>query len=466
MVAVSLVGLCVWFTLGVLGSKRRLMFRSPFRLVAVVLAVLVGLVAGCSVDQGEAFDVAVAATVEALRAEVPTVEPAVVEPTVVPTLEPVPTVSVTYDGVYSIEVDGSGDYATIEEALGQVTNGAELRLGAGTFLVTAPLVIDTDIVLTGAGQNSTTIAMGGINDLIISVTEAEVTITDLTTDGGLGVNVNESEIDIQRVTFQRSSLNGLTISNSVGTVTDSISQANLGAGFNWGEQASGMSLVWWEQASGMASNNTTQNNWGKAFQIGSDTGDTELTGNTAQNNAVSGFEIGGSAAPRLTGNTSKDNAGSGFVWFEQASGVASNNTAQNNQGHGFHTSGSAIPELTGNTSKDNGFSGFLSMGSAAVDLTDNTSKDNAQAGFAWFEGASGMASNNTAQNNQLSGFIISGSAAPTLFYNTSKDNAGYGFFWGEQASGLASNNTTQNNKNKAFDNQSSGDLELSNNNEE
>ena len=77
-----------------------------------------------------------------------------------------------------------------------------------------------------------------------------------------------------------------------------------------------------------------------------------------------------------------------------------------------------------------------------------------------------MASNNTAQNNQLSGFIISGSAAPTLFYNTSKDNAGYGFFWGEQASGLASNNTTQNNQNKAFDNQSSGDLELSNNNEE
>jgi hypothetical protein len=57
------------------------MFESPFRLVAVVLAVSVGLVAGCSADQGEAFDVAVAATVEALRAEVPTVEPTVVEPT-------------------------------------------------------------------------------------------------------------------------------------------------------------------------------------------------------------------------------------------------------------------------------------------------------------------------------------------------------------------------------------------------
>jgi hypothetical protein len=69
MVPVSLVGLCVWFTLGVLRSKGRLMFGSPFRLVAVVLAVLVGLVAGCSTDQGEAFDVAVAATAEALRAD-------------------------------------------------------------------------------------------------------------------------------------------------------------------------------------------------------------------------------------------------------------------------------------------------------------------------------------------------------------------------------------------------------------
>jgi hypothetical protein len=136
------------------------MFGSPLRLVAPVLAALVGLVAGCSADQGEAFDVAVAATVEALQAEAP--------------------------NVYSIEVDGSGDYATIEEALEQVTNGAELRLGTGTFQVTAPLVIDKDIVLTGAGQNSTTITMGGTNDLIISVTEAEVTITGLTTDGGSG----------------------------------------------------------------------------------------------------------------------------------------------------------------------------------------------------------------------------------------------------------------------------------------
>jgi hypothetical protein len=73
------------------------MFGSPLRLVAPVLAVLVGLVAGCSADQGEAFDVAVAATVEALRAEVPTVEPTVVEPTAMPTPEPVPTVPVTYD---------------------------------------------------------------------------------------------------------------------------------------------------------------------------------------------------------------------------------------------------------------------------------------------------------------------------------------------------------------------------------
>jgi parallel beta-helix repeat protein len=398
----------VCFTLGVLGSKCRLMFGSPFRLVAVVLAVLVGLVAGCSADQGEAFDVAVAATVEAVQAEVPTVGPAVVEPTVVPTLEPVPTVSVTYDGVYAIELDGSGDYATIEEALEQVTNGAELRLGAGTFQVTAPLVIDKDIVLTGAGQNSTTITMGGTNDLIISVTEAEVTITDLTTDGGFGVNVNESEIDIQRVTFQRSSLDGLTISNSVGTVTDSISQDNAVGGFSWAGETSGV-----------ASNNTAQNNQGHGFAL-SGTGDMELTG-----------------------NTSNANAGAGFVWYGQTSGVVSNNTAQNNQGIGFSMSGSALLELTGNTSKDNGRSGFV-----------------------WWEQASGVASNNTAQNNQGIGFEIGWSAALELTGNTSKDNAGAGFAWYDEASGVASNNTAQNNQYKAFDNQSSGDLELWNNNEE
>ena len=71
----------MWFTLAVLRSKRWSVFGSPLRLVVLVLAVLVGLVAGCSADQGEAFDVAVAATAEALQAEVPTVEPTVVEPT-------------------------------------------------------------------------------------------------------------------------------------------------------------------------------------------------------------------------------------------------------------------------------------------------------------------------------------------------------------------------------------------------
>jgi hypothetical protein len=76
--------------------KCRLMFGSPFRLVAPVLAVLVGLVAGCSADQGQALDVAVAATVEALQAEVPTAIPPTAspaEPTVIPatTVPPPPT---------------------------------------------------------------------------------------------------------------------------------------------------------------------------------------------------------------------------------------------------------------------------------------------------------------------------------------------------------------------------------------
>ena len=81
----------MWFTLAVLRSKCGSVLVSPLRLVASVLAVLVGLVAGCSADQGEAFDVAVAATAEALQAEAPTVEPTVVEPTATP--EPVPTES-------------------------------------------------------------------------------------------------------------------------------------------------------------------------------------------------------------------------------------------------------------------------------------------------------------------------------------------------------------------------------------
>ena len=385
MVAVSLVGLCVWFTLGVLGSKRRSVFGSPFRLVAVVLAVLVGLVAGCSADQGEAFDVAVAATVEAVQAEVPTVEPAVVEPTVVPTLEPVPTVSVTYDGVYAIELDGSGDYATIEEALEQVTNGAELRLGAGTFLVTAPLVIDKDIVLTGAGQNSTTIAMGGTNDLIISVTEAEVTITDLTTDGGFGVNVNESEIDIQRVTFQRSSLDGLTISNSVGTVTDSISQDNS-AGFWWaGLTGRGKRRVW-HQTTPPKTTGPRLRTSARHRRHGADR-QHRPSNATACLVATSGCAPNTGMASRLasrelTGNTSKDNGGSGFVWFGTSVGCGVKQHRPKQPDPRLRHQRQRCPGADRKHVQRQRVQRLLVHGQRRSGPDSNTSKDNAQAGFA------------------------------------------------------------------------------------
>jgi hypothetical protein len=77
------------------------------------------------------------------------------DPTPTPTVPP-PVVSETVQ----LNADGSGDYASLPEAVAAVSPGAVIHLSAGTFKLASPLAIDKPLQLIGAGMNETEIVSG------------------------------------------------------------------------------------------------------------------------------------------------------------------------------------------------------------------------------------------------------------------------------------------------------------------
>jgi parallel beta-helix repeat protein len=59
-----------------------------------------------------------------------------------------------------VEVDGSGDYATLEEAVAAAAPRATITLGPGMYRLLRGLEIDTSLTLVGAGMDETEIVSG------------------------------------------------------------------------------------------------------------------------------------------------------------------------------------------------------------------------------------------------------------------------------------------------------------------
>lgn len=59
-----------------------------------------------------------------------------------------------------VEVDGSGDYATLEQAVAVAAPGATITLGPGMYRLMRGLEIDTSLTLIGAGMDETEIVSG------------------------------------------------------------------------------------------------------------------------------------------------------------------------------------------------------------------------------------------------------------------------------------------------------------------
>ena len=123
--------------------------------------------------------VAPAATKTPLPTETPlATETAAATETVAPTITP----AATSEGPLTlfINADGSGDLATLEEAIAFAAGGSTIELSAGEFIVVQTLEVDKPLTINGAGIEQTRILSEAPSASLNYSGEGRFTLQDLT----------------------------------------------------------------------------------------------------------------------------------------------------------------------------------------------------------------------------------------------------------------------------------------------
>lgn len=317
-------------------------------------------------------------------------------PTTTPTPTPTPTVTPT-PSVIRVEADGSGDYATLGEAVEDGPEGIPIALGPGTHRLQKPLSIHRPIRLVGAGMDETEI-----------VSDIEGYVIEFS---GAGPFVAED------ITFRHEGKKSADV-----VVVRRGEVAFTHCRFTGGIHAED------ELATG-------------GLQLsGSTTGivqDCEAVEN------VIGILVQGSAEPTLEGNTITDNEGGGITYWENARGVARGNNCQWN-GWGIIIGARAQPTLEENICSGNYYQGIMYYGYASgiahrnecsgngyggisvaerarPTLEENVCEDNGLSGIYYTDEASGISRENECSGNRW-GIYLEESAYPELIDNNCHDN--------------------------------------------
>jgi parallel beta-helix repeat protein len=347
----------------------------------------------------------------------------------------VPTHTIAPTAVFeTVELNaaGSGDYATLPEAVAAVSPGAVIHLAAGTYRLTAPLTIDKPLQLIGAGMDETQIVSDATPQVILFRADGLFVAEDMTfrydgqewTDT---VRVVSGEVAITRCRFAGARRSQLVIAGTtVGTVSDSVAESGVrGVGFTIQDEArptlvnnnsSGNSygIRVSEQAEPILERNTCLNNDFDGIEFdGQSAGvarGNECTGNR------SGIAVTGNAHPTLEDNRLNENKESCVGYFDSAAGTAQRN------------------ECIGN------FGGIGVTNDATPTILDNTLDDNLTAGIAYFANAGGVARGNSCSGNGIHGISVFGQATPVLEDNDCSGNGQTGIHYADSAAGSAKNN--------------------------
>jgi parallel beta-helix repeat protein len=380
------------------------------------------------------------------------------------TLEPPDPVTVR------VAPDGSGDYASLEEAVEAVPPASTINLDPGNYQLSSALEIDKSLSLRGAGMDETIVA-GTVGDQMVlfvgpgSFVAEGITFRYEGTGWARVMTVDGGGIDITRCRFTggvRSEEEGrggdglLLWAHTTGSVRESRFEGNQSNGIEMHDRSElfledsvvadngGSGLIYWDESGGAARRN-------------------ECTGN-----GLHGIEVREGAQPLLEGNVCTGNAEDGIAYFEEAGGVARENTCSANGLHGIGVNEAAQPALEGNVCQDNERVGIrysgtaggaayenrcIGNGSSGISITDeaqpvlegNVSSLNAQSGVVYFDQAAGAARGNTSTENGLHGISVNDEARPELEGNTCTLNVESGIVYFEQASGVARGNTSTGN---------------------
>ncbi len=302
---------------------------------------------------------------------------------------PTPTV-----GPIHLEADGSGEYATLEEAVQNAPEGAALILGSGSYYLAQPLAINKSLHLVGAGMGRTEI-----------VSEAEGYVIRFSGAGPFsaeGVTFRHQGQAVADVVIVDGGVVSLAHCRFTGAVS--------GEG---GDEGVGLWLR--GEANGLAQ------------------------GCVVEGNGI-GIRVSEQARPSLERNLCAHNAGAGIAYLDDGGGLARQNECSENGSVGILVAGRAEPTLEDNLCADNGdvgiaysddggglarqneclwngVNGIRVGGQAGPTLTENLCANNESAGISYVDSAGGVARQNECAENGGVDIYVAETAAPDLGRN-------------------------------------------------
>ncbi len=353
--------------------------RIKMRRIAICLSIVFTLSA-CGPPQAELDGMATQVAASILSTQ------SAVGPAPTSTPSPVPPTT------FTLQADGSGDYATLAEAVRSVPEGATLILVPGTYRLTGRLYVRKSLHLVGAEMEQTAI-----------VSEAEGYVIRFSGDGPFSA---------EEITFRHD-----------------------------GEAAASVVVVRGGEVafthcrfSGAVAGGARD---GVGLWIEGET-DGSVQDCVSDENGNIGLLVGGRAQPTLERNRLTDNVAIGIAYVKDAGGVARRNQCSGSM-MGISLSGQADPALEQNQCSGNG-TGILVIDRARPALEGNVCDENEDSGIRYRDNAGGSASENECSRNGYHGIYVQDQAWPALKGNVCADNEDSGIVYFDNASGLVSEN--------------------------
>jgi serine/threonine-protein kinase len=263
---------------------------------------------------------------------------------------PAPTPTPPTDGI-RVEADGSGDYATLEEAIAAVVPGGTITLGAGTYRLVYGMKIEKSFTLVGAGMDESEIVSGFDGHVIRVESEGILAAQDLTFrhDGEQVADV--VVVQDGRVDFSRCRFTGAVYAEGEGNRAGIRFLGSAGGAVRESEivDNDNTGIMVDERAAPVLEDNLLLDN----SMVG--IGYMGQASGTARGNECSGSSVGVAvtveARPTLEQNVFSANE-YGMAYWDSAGGKASQNECTGNR-VGIGVSASAGPELVDNNCYDN-----------------------------------------------------------------------------------------------------------------
>ncbi|WP_167879286.1 S-layer protein domain-containing protein [Methanococcoides vulcani] len=405
---------------------------------------------------------------------------------------------IEYNVINEITVDDSGgqDYATIQAAVGNATDGDTILVYPGTY--TENVYVNKELTFISQSGNpfDTIVQAADPNNHVFYVTADNVTICGFNVTGatgGFGIGLG----GLEGCTIAGNSLSnndygiwlGQSINNTLSsnivsnnswgivlfdssdnnTLSNNTASSNNGDGIYLDSSSDNMlgsnivsnndyGIVLFDSSgNNTLSNNIVSNNGDGIWLFGS-SGNNTLSNNIVSNNGGGIWLFGSSGNNTLSNNTASSNSEAGICLFGSSNNTLNDNTASSNSEAGIYLNSSSDNMLSSNIVSNNYWGIWLDQSSDNNLLSNNTANSNTDCGIGLLNSSNNMLNDNTANSNNEVGIGLMNSSNNTLSSNIVSNNSDGGVYLEDSSNSLIYNNYFNNTNNVEYNGTNTGNI--------